>query len=134
MADTHEPAQHAHHGPTVKQYLVVFGALAIFTAVSFIANQMVHWKWISSYTSFAIILGVAIVKAVLVGLYFMHLIFDWGKLYYLIFPTFILAVMMITVFMPDIVLNWSNSRSNKGQFPELPMVDGKFPSPPMGGP
>ena len=41
--------------------------------------------------------GVAVIKAILVGLYFMHLIVDWGKLYYLIFPTFILAAMFITV-------------------------------------
>jgi hypothetical protein len=36
----------------------------------------------------------------------MHLVVDWKKLYYLIFPTFILAAMMITVLLPDIVLVW----------------------------
>jgi cytochrome c oxidase subunit 4 len=57
-------------------------------------------------TGLVIILGVAVIKATLVGLYFMHLVVDWAKLYFLIFPTFILAAMFITVLMPDIVLAW----------------------------
>src|SRR5437016_4375277 len=126
MAETHTDAHgHAHHGPNVRTYLIVFAALSIFTAVSFVANSLVRAEKITPTVSFAIILGVAVVKAVLVGTYFMHLIVDWGKLYYLIFPTFILAVMMITVFMPDIVLGWSNAKRTAGSFPEHPVIDGK---------
>jgi cytochrome c oxidase subunit 4 len=56
--------------------------------------------------SFALILGVAVVKATLVGMYFMHLKLDWGRLYFLIVPAFILGTMMMIVLMPDIVLGW----------------------------
>jgi cytochrome c oxidase subunit 4 len=104
MADTHDSA---HHGPGFQAYLVVFGALSVFTAISFLVNATVG----RNTTGLLIILAVAVVKAILVGLYFMHLVVDWGRLYYLIFPTFILAAMFITVLMPDIVLAWSSENS-----------------------
>jgi cytochrome c oxidase subunit 4 len=100
MADSHHSEDHA--GPSVQAYLVIFGALSIFTAISFVVNATVG----RNTTGMLIILAVAVVKAILVGLYFMHLVVDWGKLYYLIFPTFILAAMFITVLLPDIVLAW----------------------------
>jgi cytochrome c oxidase subunit 4 len=100
MAESHS-TEH-HEGLNVKAYLVVFAALAIFTAISFLVNATVG----RNMTGLLIILSVAIVKAVLVGLYFMHLVLDWGKFYFLIFPAFILGAMMIVVFLPDMVLAW----------------------------
>jgi cytochrome c oxidase subunit 4 len=90
------------HGPSVQAYLVVFAALSVFTAISFVVNATVG----RNTTGLVIILGVAVCKALLVGAYFMHLVVDWKKLYYLIFPAFILGAMMITVLLPDIVLAW----------------------------
>jgi cytochrome c oxidase subunit 4 len=115
VTDPHGPE--AHHGPGFQAYMVVFGALSIFTAISFLVNYTVG----RNHTGLVIILGVAVIKAVLVGTYFMHLIVDWPKLYYLIFPTFILAAMFITVLLPDIVLAWSPHT-------------GIAPTPPIGAP
>ena len=106
MADTHSPE--GHHGPTFKTYWVIFGALSVLTAVSFIANGAARGGTITPTQSFLIILGVAIVKAVLVGMYFMHLVVDWGRLYYFIIPALILAVLAVVVLLPDIVLGWRN--------------------------
>src|SRR5258708_3819529 len=103
MTEAHG-TEHAHKGPGVKAYMVVFGALTIFTAISFLVNATVG----RNHTGMMIILAVAVVKAVLVGTYFMHLIVDWPKLYYLIFPTFILGAMFIVVLLPDIVLAWTH--------------------------
>ena len=100
MSDSHHPEH--HEGPGFQAYMVVFVALSVFTAISFLVNATVG----RNMTGLLIILSVAVIKAILVGLYFMHLVVDWGKLYYLIFPTFILAAMFITVLMPDIVLVW----------------------------
>jgi caa(3)-type oxidase subunit IV len=96
------------HGPPTSTYLVIFGALLIFTTVSFVANYFAHPEIavISKATSFVIILGVAVCKAVLVAMYFMHLKFEWGKLYFLVIPVMILTVMMMIVLLPDIVLTW----------------------------
>ncbi len=104
MADPYH--DEAHHGPTFKTYLVIFGALSVLTAVSFIANGAARGGTITGTQSFLIILSVAIVKAVLVAMYFMHLVVDWGKLYYFIIPTLILATIAVVVLLPDIVLGW----------------------------
>ena len=104
MSEAH-PTEH-HAGPGFQAYLVVFVALSIFTAISFMVNYAVREYGLAPHAGFAIIVGVAVIKAVLVGMYFMHLVVDWFKLYFLIFPTFILAAMFITVLMPDIVLAW----------------------------
>jgi cytochrome c oxidase subunit IV len=96
----------AHHGPTLRLYLVIACCLALFTAVSFIVNSLVRDEKLPAETGFAVILGVAIAKAILVGLFFMHLKDDWGKLYFLIVPVFILAVVLVIVLLPDNVIAW----------------------------
>jgi caa(3)-type oxidase subunit IV len=104
MADSH--AAHEHHGPSFKAYMVVAGALTVFTAVSFVVNYLVREHGLAPHTGFTIILAVAVCKATLVGLFFMHLILDWGKVFYFIIPAFILGAMMMIVLLPDIVLAW----------------------------
>jgi cytochrome c oxidase subunit 4 len=102
--ETH--AAHDHAGPDLRAYLVVFGALSIFTLVSFLANLAANNAWVSRQASFVIILGVAVVKAVLVAMFFMHLKYDWGKVFFLVIPVLILSAMMITVLFPDQALAW----------------------------
>ncbi len=94
------------HGPGVKSYLLVFSGLALFTLVSFVANYLARHDTITPHESFVIILGVSVVKTCLVGTFFMHLIVDWRRVYYLIIPAFILGTMMMIVLLPDIVLAW----------------------------
>ncbi|OAI49658.1 hypothetical protein AYO44_18360, partial [Planctomycetaceae bacterium SCGC AG-212-F19] len=96
------------HDVSIKTYLVIFAALAIFTLVSFVANAMAHAEIITKFTSFAIIMSVAVCKAVLVGIYFMHLIFDWGKVFIMIVPALILGPLLMIVLLPDIVLAWKH--------------------------
>ena len=102
MADTHEPAAHA--GPDFRIYMIIFGALSIFTLLSFAVNWAEHQFGFSPHTGATIIMIIAVIKATLVAMIFMHLKWDWGKLYYLIIPAFILGVMMMLVLLPDIVL------------------------------
>jgi cytochrome c oxidase subunit 4 len=113
MSEEHSPAEaraghDEQHGPTVKTYMVIFGALTAFTAISFVFNGMARAEMISHFTSFMIILGVAVCKATLVGMYFMHLILDWGKVFIMIVPALILGPMLMIVLLPDIVLAWQN--------------------------
>jgi|SRR5579875_2542315 len=111
MTETAHTGAHDAPDAHVKAYFTVFIALSIFTAVSFIANEAVRQGWIDLYTSVAIILAVAVIKAFLVGLIFMHLNFDWGRVYFIIVPIFILGVMMMVVLMPDIVIAWQPSQN-----------------------
>jgi caa(3)-type oxidase subunit IV len=91
-----------HVGPTFNAYLVIFGALAVFTLLSFLVNLLFGQH---NFTGAAIIMIVAVCKALLVALYFMHLKFDWRKLYYIVTPLMILTVMMIVVLLPDFVVD-----------------------------
>jgi cytochrome c oxidase subunit 4 len=95
-----------HHGPDTRLYLAIGAALAGFTIASFVVNALVRGGTVSHFAGFVLILGVAVCKAVLVGMYFMHLKYEWGKLYFMIIPAFILATMMMIVLMPDIVVAW----------------------------
>jgi cytochrome c oxidase subunit 4 len=81
-------------------------ALSVFTAASFLVNSMVRGGSMTPHMGFALILGVAICKATLVGAFFMHLKYEWAKLYFLIVPAFILGLMMMLVLLPDAVLAW----------------------------
>jgi len=49
MTDAQTHAE-AHHGPDVKSYLVIFGALSVFTAISFVVNEFVRHDTISATT------------------------------------------------------------------------------------
>jgi cytochrome c oxidase subunit IV len=106
MAEGH--STDTHHGPDLKTYLIIGGALAFFTATSFFSNYAYRAEYISATTSFILILGVAVIKAGLVGWCFMHLMVDWTKTYFMIIPAFILGAMLIFVLLPDIVLAWHN--------------------------
>ena len=109
MTEGHHSDQHAGSG--VMPYLVIFGALVIFTTISFVVNGAVRGESIGSGTGFTIILGVAICKAVLVAMFFMHLKFDWARLYFMIIPVMLLGTMMVIVLLPDIVLGWHHVAS-----------------------
>ena len=106
MADPHAVADHHddHHAGIFKIYMVVAVVLAVCTASSFVFNGMVHAKTLTVVTGFILILGVATLKAFLVGFYFMHLKWDWRLLYFIIVPVFILGVMMVIILMPDCVI------------------------------
>ncbi len=100
---------HAHHGPaSASEYMKVFYLLCIFTAISFIVNYFVREGHFSSTTGFIVILSAATVKAFLVVLIFMHLKWDWGRLYFMIIPALVLAPMLIFALLPDIVLYWKH--------------------------
>ena len=99
MADQHHDE---HAGPSFQTYLYVFYALTICTALSFVAN----WTLGQNHTSAGIILAVAVVKATLVAAIFMHLKFDWGKLYCIILPVCVVTVMMVIILSIDQTLAW----------------------------
>ena len=101
MAD---PQHNEHHGPTQADYVKIFIALCICTSVSFLSNTFVAPA--SPMASMWIIVMVSVIKAVLVAMIFMHLKFDWGRVYFIIVPVSLLTILMVIVLLPDIVLAW----------------------------
>jgi caa(3)-type oxidase subunit IV len=100
MTEAHDQA--GHHGPDVKAYLTIFAVLSVCTALSFVAN----WAMGQNAKSASIIMVIAVIKACCVAAIFMHLKWDWSRLYFLICPLFILATMMMIVLLPDLVFAW----------------------------
>ena len=107
MSDAHAHAHTAHGPVSVRPYYVIFALLCVFTAISFIVNYMVRHDSMTATTGFTLILTVAFVKALLVCLIFMHLKWDWPRLYFMIIPALVLAPFLMLALLPDIVLYWS---------------------------
>lgn len=100
-----DPHDHGHEEHiSDSTFIKVFGALLVFTGVSFAANQIFGSK--SPIINFAIIGIVACIKATLVMYFFMHLKIDWRKVFVFLIPICILAPMVIIVLWPDMVLTW----------------------------
>src|SRR5438445_158287 len=113
MSDPHaDPAAavpgHAddHHVGHIsdKTFMKVFVGLLIFTALTFTANQVIGPE--AATLAFIIIGGIAICKALLVVVFFMHLKIDWRRVIMFLVPTMILAPLMVIVLWPDIVSAW----------------------------
>lgn len=101
MTDSHGSAI---HGPTYATYMTVFVVLSICTIASFLVN----WILGVNFQSASIIMGVAFVKALFVTLIFMHLKYDWAKLFFILLPTLTLAALLIVVLVPDLVWAWQD--------------------------
>jgi len=88
-----------------KLYWMVFFALCIGTALSFVFNFFLGHGPMSA----TLISIVAIVKAALVVLIFMHLKFDWKKVAAIMVPVLIMCVMTIIILSIDQALVWHES-------------------------
>ena len=83
-------------------YWMVFFALCVGTALSFVFNFFLGHGPMSA----TLISIVAIVKAALVVLIFMHLKFDWKKVAAIMVPVLIMCVMTVIIFSIDQALAW----------------------------
>jgi cytochrome c oxidase subunit 4 len=90
----------AHNEPSDKMYLAIAASLAGLTVISYIGDllQMPRPALI------CLVLLVALVKASLVAVFFMHLKFDWTKVKIMIIPALILAAVLVFALLPDITL------------------------------
>ena len=91
---------HEEHG-TEKIYLSVFGALVVLTGVSFLTVNESLWPF-GAQAGHTLVMIVAVCKAVLVAMFFMHLKWDWFKLYFMIVPPLVMGALMICALMPDL--------------------------------
>ena len=92
-------SDHDHAESHGKAYFMVFLALCGFTAISVVAD-VVHLP--SKVMLAAIVLSVAVCKALCVMMWFMHLKFERAWKYLLLAPTIILAFALPLSLRPDI--------------------------------
>ena len=90
---------HAHGG--TGQYLVVFGALCVLTALSFLvgnsplmtSNVKIGW---------ALMMAISCGKALLVILFFMHLLWESNWKWVLTIPASMMSIFLVLMLVPDV--------------------------------
>ncbi len=100
--DTNAKGEHpaeSHH----RLYLIVFLALLVFTVLEYLYARFFAESF------FAVLLMglllIAIIKAVLVGLYFMHLAFEGRWKYLVLIPTAFFSSVLVVGLLPDLAFN-----------------------------
>lgn len=86
-------------------YRAVFGALCIFTGISWAADELPK-SIFPGVTLAVVVLGVATLKALAVMLFFMHLKFERPWKYVLLGPTVILAIGLPLALLPDVGVHY----------------------------
>jgi len=99
MTEAHE-AQHEH-----PNYLAVFAVLVVLTAISFLTVSTFWHNTMGERSGPMVVMVVGVIKATLVAMYFMHLKYDWFKLYYMIVPALLLGTLLVCALMPDMVFS-----------------------------
>jgi cytochrome c oxidase subunit IV len=99
-------AFHTEDPTHLKLYTGVFAALCVCTSLSFLINMFVgHGRPLSVF----LIACVSVVKACLVAWIFMHLRADWRRVYGIMMPVCIMAVMMTIILSIDAALVWPHT-------------------------
>jgi cytochrome c oxidase subunit 4 len=96
-----DPGYHGDHGGTAK-YRRVFYALCVLTTLSFLT----YFQWWDSVFSVsasrALMMAVSCAKALLVMLFFMHLLWEANWKYVLTFPAMMMSVFLMCMLVPDV--------------------------------
>ena len=92
----------AHKHPN---YLAIFGTLIVLTVIELVVAQFPHWMpSVQRITPITIVLliGLALTKAALVGLYFMHLRFERKTFVVIVSAPLFLALVLVAALLPDV--------------------------------
>lgn len=88
---------HEDHG-SMGKYLMVFLALLVLTTASFIIGTLMQGTFFGN----ALMLAISCVKALLVMLFFMHLIWEANWKYVLTIPASFMSLFLVIALTPDI--------------------------------
>jgi cytochrome c oxidase subunit 4 len=97
---------HSHGG--LGKYVAVFIALCVLTAMSF-ATFADFWPF-GKHVTWAFMMAVSCTKAMLVILFFMHVMYEANWKYVLTIPAGMMSIFLILMLVPDIGLrnNWAS--------------------------
>ncbi len=96
-ADGHD---HAHGG--VGKYVMVFIALCVLTAISFAVGNSESLRHNSPATMWAMMMAVSCAKAMLVILFFMHMLWEANWKYVLTIPASMMSIFLLLMLIPDV--------------------------------
>jgi cytochrome c oxidase subunit 4 len=98
--DDHGGHDHGHGG--IGQYLAVFVALCFLTTMSFLTYSPM-WPWRDEpQVGWAFMMAVSCTKAMLVVLFFMHVLWEANWKYVLTIPAAMMAIFLAIMLVPDI--------------------------------
>jgi cytochrome c oxidase subunit 4 len=99
----HDPhSGHPGHSAGIAQYIYVFIALCILTTISFMTSF--DW-WRANFTpveSRMLMMAVSCMKASLVILFFMHVLWEANWKFVLTIPAMLMSIFLILMLVPDI--------------------------------
>lgn len=109
--DTPGPAEHGthtyadEHHSHLGKYMAVFAALCVLTGASFFTYSS-YWPF-DDHAAWFFMMFVSCVKASLVLLFFMHLIWEADWKYVLTIPATIMSIFLVLALVPDVGLRVS---------------------------
>jgi cytochrome c oxidase subunit 4 len=92
--------EHGHAG--VGKYIAVFIALCVLTAISFAVGNSQTLRENSPGTMWAMMMAVSCAKALLVILFFMHILWEANWKYVLTIPASMMSLFLLLMLIPDI--------------------------------
>ena len=96
----HGDGEHGHGG--IGKYLAVFVALCVLTSASFFTYSP-YWPFQDTPSvGWAFMMAVSCTKALLVMLFFMHLLWEANWKYVLTFPAAMMSVFLVLMLVPDV--------------------------------
>lgn len=104
---------HAHHGG-VGKYIAVFFALCLLTGASFFTTSS-YWPYHDTPAiGRAFMMAVSCTKAMLVILFFMHMLWEASWKYVLTIPAAMMSIYLVCMLIPDVgrrMFTYSEERS-----------------------
>jgi cytochrome c oxidase subunit 4 len=97
----HDSHEHEHHGGNAK-YLIVFAALCVLTLGSFLTYFEFWRNHVPSEASRALMMAISCTKAMLVIMFFMHLLWEANWKWVLTIPATFMSVFLMFMLVPDI--------------------------------
>ncbi len=135
---TEPPAAPPHHDAKSHDstYLRVFVALLVFTILEYLFAMLTQDHFVALVSG---LVALAVTKAALVALFFMHLKFEGRWVYLLLVPTGVLATALVAALVPDVGLPPRDVRTlpvppASCHAPEAPPEARTEPGPPWSGP
>jgi cytochrome c oxidase subunit IV len=125
MSDSHhghEGGHEEHHGST-GLYLMVTGALCVLTMGSFLTYWDAFRDHVPLQARWLMMMAIAVTKASLVMLFFMHLKWEAVWKYVLTIPSIIMAIFLMLALVPDVGLRqrrYSEERWKNAAVPTSP--------------
>lgn len=98
---THPNEHHHEHESHDSTYIRVFAALLVFTILEYVYAMLTQSHFLALVVG---LVALAVTKAVLVALFFMHVKFEGRWVYLLIVPTGVLATALVAALVPDVSL------------------------------